>query len=55
MKQNKGFTLIEILAVVAILAILVTFAGVSVMNAINSSREEILQDQIKSVKDTAIT
>ena len=55
MKQNKGFTLIEILAVIAIIAILATFAGVSVMNAINSSREELLQDQIKSVKDTAIT
>ncbi len=55
MKKKKGFTLVEILAAVVILALLAIFCTVSVSSVLNNSREELLQDQIKSLGDAAIT
>jgi len=54
-KNKKGFTLVEILAVIVILAILMTTAGASVFSIIGESQKELLEEQIKNLGDTAIT
>lgn len=53
--NKRGFTLVEVLAVVSILAILMTLAGVSVFSIINDSQSKLLEEQIKGLSDTAIT
>jgi len=53
--KHKGFTLIELLAVIAILGILMTIGVTSVFRIMNSQREALLKEQIKSLEDTAVT
>lgn len=53
--NKKGFTLVELMAVIVILAILMTLGGVSVFKVVEDSKSELLKDQINSLKDTAIT
>ena len=55
MRDKKGFTLTELIAVIAILGILMTIAGVTVFNVIDSSQKELLEEQITGLADTAIT
>ena len=52
--NRKGFTLVEILAVIVVLGILMTVAGIGVTKAINESRERLVKDQIASLGDTAL-
>ena len=40
MKNKKGFTLVELLAVIVVLAIILVIAGTSVIGYINSSKEK---------------
>lgn len=53
--NKKGFTLIELMAVVVILSIIMTIGGIAVFNVIASQQQALLEEQIKSLKDTAIT
>lgn len=55
MKDKKGFTLTELIAVIAILGILMTVAGVTVFNVIDSSQKKLLEEQVTGLADTAIT
>ncbi len=55
MKKKNGFTLVEILAVIVILSILMSVAGVSVFQVLEDQKQKLLEDQIKSLADTAIT
>ncbi len=52
--NQKGFTLVEILAVIVVLGILMTVAGIGVTKVINDSRDKLIEDQMKSLADTAI-
>ncbi|MBR3162415.1 MAG: type II secretion system protein [Bacilli bacterium] len=49
--NNKGFTLIELLAVIVILAVVMGVATMSVLNAMNNSRESSLKDSALSAAD----
>lgn len=51
--NNKGFTLIEILAAVTILAIISTVVVVSVVRYINKSRNSVYETMEKSICDAA--
>lgn len=55
MINKRGFTLIELIAVISILGLLMTLAATSIAKTLNESKENLLQEQIKSLKDTAIT
>ncbi len=52
--NRKGFTLVELLAVIMVLGILMTVAGISVFQIINDSQDKLVKDQIKSLGDTAL-
>jgi prepilin-type N-terminal cleavage/methylation domain-containing protein len=54
MKKN-GFTLVEVIAVVVILGILVTFASPYVIKYIDSSKESTKQQSLKDTEDAAIS
>lgn len=47
--NNKGFTLVELLAVVVILAVVMGIAANSVLSSMNNSRKGSLQNSAKSV------
>lgn len=51
--NNKGFTLIEVLAVLVILGILVAFMYPNVTKLINNNREENITKIKESIKDSA--
>ena len=53
--MKKGFTLVELLAVIAILGILLTVSGTAVFAVLNSSKEKLLAEQIKGLEDAAIS
>ena len=53
--NNKGFTLVEVIAVVVILGILVTFASPYVIKYIDSSKESTKQQSLKETEDAAIS
>ena len=49
--KNKGFTLVELLAVVAILILLVTIVTPKVIKQLNTSEDTIQQQQINNLID----
>ena len=53
MKDNKGFTLVELLAVIAILAILVIIALPNVMSMFNQAKENSFKTEIKEIYKVA--
>ena len=53
--KSKGFTLVEILAVIAILGILITIATSSVLRYVNDSRKSATQTSFKEVEDAALS
>ena len=54
MKNNKGFTLVELLAVIAIMAILLVIALPNVLKMFNESKEKIFLTESKSVFKEAL-
>ena len=53
--NNKGFTLVELLAVVVILAVVMGIAMTSVLSSMNNSRKGSLNDSAISVKNAFTT
>lgn len=55
MKKENGFTLVELLAVIVILGVLLTFATVNVIGVMNSSREKVGNFTKEQIEDAAKT
>ncbi len=53
--NNKGFTLIEIIAVIVIIGIIAIVATVTVSGVMQNSKKKLNEDMIKTIKDSAIT
>lgn len=53
--MKKGFTLVELLTVIAILGIVMTLAGTAVFKIMDESQNKLLEEQLEGLKDTAIT
>lgn len=53
MKNNKGFTLVEIIAVVTILGLIALIAAPVVFNSIQKSKERSYVQQTKVLEETA--
>lgn len=53
MKDNKGFTLVELLAVIAILAILVVIALPNVLDMFNSAKQNSFATEVQTIMKTA--
>lgn len=53
MKNKKGFTLIEILCVIAILAVITTIASASIVNLSNKSKDNLYCAKIKMIESAA--
>lgn len=54
MKKQKGFTLVELLGVIAILGVIATIATFSVLNIIESQKVELTKEQVANLKDSAM-
>ncbi len=54
MKRN-GFTLIEVLSVVALLGILALVAGSSIFSVMENERNKLLEEQIANLGDSALS
>ena len=54
-KKQKGFTLVELLAVIAILGLIITVASTAVINILDSTNEKINEQNRKTVIDGALT
>lgn len=54
-KKNSGFTLVELLAVIVILAVVITLAGGSVLAIMNKSKKNMALDVRNSFSETALT
>lgn len=55
MKEKNGFTLVEVLAVLAVLAILITAAGTSVVGVLNKNEQKLRNEMEENLKDAAIS
>lgn len=55
MKNKKGFTLMELLCVIAILAVITTMASVSVINLSNASKENLYCAKLELIESAAKT
>ena len=53
MKNKKGFTLVELLAVIVILALIMGIAVVSIGNVLQTSKEQIMFENAQSIIDGA--
>lgn len=51
--KSKGFTLVELLAVITILGVLALIVTIAVGSTISSSKENLLETQIKRIEKTA--
>lgn len=54
MKKTKGFTLVELLVVIAILAILATVSVVGYTSFIDSAKNSVAQQELTQIKDYAL-
>lgn len=53
MKNNKGFTLVELIAVLALLAIIMVISFVSIISVIDDSKIKDCNNQLKSIQTAA--
>ncbi len=53
--NKKGFTLVELLAVIVVLGIIITIAGISVTSAINRSKKSVNTEIESNLEDAAVT
>ena len=53
MKNNKGFTLIELMAVIIILAVIGLIIFPSAIESINNSKDKLYKEQVKRILDAA--
>lgn len=53
MKNEKGFTLVELITVIVVIAIVAVIATRTVTNKINSSKEKAYNIQVNNIKDSA--
>lgn len=53
MKKN-GFTLTELLAVIAVLALLIVIATPNILNMLNKQEQKLSEETIKELKDSAV-
>ncbi len=54
MNQKKGFTLVELLAVIVILAIIISIASSSVYRLVNRAKEDTASEMRNSLKEAAL-
>ena len=55
MNNRKGFTLVEILAVIAILAVLATAAGIGVTSSISKQRQKLAYQAEENIAEAAVS
>lgn len=55
MNKKKGFTLVELLAVIVILAIIITVASSSISKVIQKSKEDTAKEMQAAIKEAALT
>ncbi|MBE6161904.1 MAG: type II secretion system protein [Firmicutes bacterium] len=53
--NKKGFTLVELLAVIAVLGIIIGIATMNVISAINKSKSETQKEMIGNLKEAAVS
>lgn len=51
--KNKGFTLVELMAVLIVLGIIATIATTRVLNSLNSSKSNLCHKVMSDIKDSA--
>lgn len=54
MKKKNGFTLVEVLAVIAILGIIIAIASVSVTSILNREKGKLVDQMEADLKDAAV-
>ena len=52
--NKKGFSLVELLAVLIVLGIVMTISATTILKEVNSSKEKLNQSQIEIIKNAAI-
>ena len=52
--NKKGFSLVELLAVLIVLGIIMTIVTTTILKEVNSSKEKLNQSQIEIIKNAAI-
>ena len=52
--NKKGFTLVELIAVIAVLGMIIGIATFSVVTLVNRAREKTKEENINNLKDAAI-
>ena len=55
MKKQNGFTLVELLAVIVILGILLTFITINVVKKVNFAKEDVEKFTLSQIEDAAKT
>ena len=55
LKKKNGFTIVELLAVIVILAIVITIAATSVFGTINNSHKKMTTEVRNNLKEASLT
>ena len=55
MNNKKGFSLVELIAVIVILGVIITFAAPSVLNVLTSSQAKTREENRRVILDGALT
>ena len=55
MQKKKGFTIVELLAVIVIMAVVVLVGGSSILNILNRTRNETAKEMRENLKEVALS